>query len=384
MAHVIQVGCGNIGSHVAGHLARVAQVDEVTLIDRDTYDGTNLWNQDILARDVGRSKARVLARRLRSIHKSLIVHSIGSPVEDVPLGRLRGDLILACLDSRRARQTVNQIAWRLGIPWIDSGVEAGGGLARINSHRAASGDPCLECAWDDADYENLEVDHPCAGGKVEGKTQEFRTGGSSALGALAASLQALECHKFFEGHQERMLFGRQLVVDSAYHRHYVSSFQANPECRFDHQTWRIEDLPESSRTLGDSLALARGGNAGGTAWLRVEGQHFATALTCTGCGGRRSSIRLEVSLRGSERTCRLCGARMAVRGWDMVSELTDQLPERTLNRTLRRIGLRNGDVASVGVGGEQDRERHFVIGPPEARVEQVPPTEEAGEGSDKQ
>ncbi len=373
MAHVIQVGCGNIGSHVAGHLARVTQVDEVTLVDRDTYDGTNLWSQDILARDVGRSKARVLARRLRSIHESLIVHSIASPVEDVPLGWLRGDLILACLDSRRGRQTVNQIAWRLGIPWIDSGVEAGSGLARINSHRTESGDPCLECAWDDADYENLEVDHPCAEGKVEGQDQAFRTGASSALGALAASLQVLECRKFFEGDQERMLFGRQLVVDSVCHRHYVSSFRPNPECRFDHQAWRIEDLPRSSRTLGDLLELARGGNARGTAWLRVEGQHFATALTCTGCGGRRASMRLEVSLRDSERTCRRCGARIAVSGWDLVSELTDQLPERTLNRTLSRIGLRKGDVVSIGASGEQDHERHFAIGPPgRPRVERDP------------
>ncbi|HEY7545044.1 MAG TPA: ThiF family adenylyltransferase, partial [Blastocatellia bacterium] len=57
---VILVGAGgNIGSHLAPHLARMPEVGRVTLIDKDFYESTNLRSQDITARDVGKSKAAV-------------------------------------------------------------------------------------------------------------------------------------------------------------------------------------------------------------------------------------------------------------------------------------------------------------------------------------
>ena len=40
---VIVVGCGgNIGSHLLTHLARMAIVDRIVLIDKDTYEERNL------------------------------------------------------------------------------------------------------------------------------------------------------------------------------------------------------------------------------------------------------------------------------------------------------------------------------------------------------
>jgi len=121
--HIATIGAGgNIGSHLVPHLGRLPGIERVTLVDPDNYERRNLWSQDITPGAIGRSKARVQARRLQRINPQLRVEAIASAVEDVPLGRLRCDLILACLDSRRARQTVNEVAWRLGIPWIDAGV----------------------------------------------------------------------------------------------------------------------------------------------------------------------------------------------------------------------------------------------------------------------
>ncbi|MDX6614340.1 MAG: molybdopterin-synthase adenylyltransferase, partial [Blastocatellia bacterium] len=101
---VVVIGAGgNIGSHLVPHLGRMPNVARVTLIDRDVYEPPNLLTQDITPRDVGRRKALVQARRLARINPDLRVRAIAEAVERVPLGLLRADVILACLDSRRAR-----------------------------------------------------------------------------------------------------------------------------------------------------------------------------------------------------------------------------------------------------------------------------------------
>src|SRR5262249_39035744 len=151
---------------------------------------------------------------------------------------LRGDLILACLDSRRARQYVNQAAWRLGVTWIDAGVDAGGLLARVNIYEPGIENTCLECAWDERDYEALEQTYPCSGVANE----PAPTNSPSWLGALAASLQANECQKLLAGKIDKAAIGQQVLLDVLYHKHYVTTFKRNPYCRFSHKVWPIERL----------------------------------------------------------------------------------------------------------------------------------------------
>jgi len=154
---------GNIGSHLVPHLARMRGVERVTLVDPDICVEKNLASQDITGRDVGKAKAAVQARRLRRISPVLAVKAIVEAVENVPLGLLRGSVLLACLDSRAARRSVNLAAWRLGLPWIDAGVHGDDLLARVNVYFPCPDQPCLECAWDDRDYQMLAQVYPCVG-----------------------------------------------------------------------------------------------------------------------------------------------------------------------------------------------------------------------------
>ncbi len=153
---VVVIGLGNIGSHLVPHLARLPPVARLVLVDPDTYDANNLQSQDFSSSAVGGSKVAVQARRLRQINPHLRIDTLPRAVETVPMGRLRGAVILACVDSRAARQTINQIAWRLGVPWIDAGVEPRAGLARVNAYLPGPSTPCLECAWGDDDYAHLD------------------------------------------------------------------------------------------------------------------------------------------------------------------------------------------------------------------------------------
>ena len=344
MALIVVVGAGTIGSHVLPHVARMAGVTSVVVIDRESYERSNLGAQNIYAPDIGKSKAQVQARRLKQIDRSLDVRAIHAPVEDLPLGWLRGDILLACLDSRRSRMVVNQAAWRLGVPWIDAGVDASG-LVRVQAFVPSDEAACLECAWDARDYELVEQDYPC-----QDAAAPPATGATSGLGALAASLQALECEKILAADREHSLAGRDLLIDARHHRHYVTRFQRNSACRMpDHAGWSIApyDADPWSTTLAEVMTMTSAfeGSENGVR-MSVAGQQFAATLTCRRCRERAPAGHLH---RGVRRLrpgpCPVCGGDRVAAGFDLQDTLPlDELPPQARNRPLSDLGLLSGDV----------------------------------------
>lgn len=354
-------GLGNIGGFSAGLLARLPGLRSLTLIDRDVYDASNLGSQDIVAADVGKPKAIVQAERLRRITPQLRVEAIVDDIEHVPLGALRADVLVACLDSRRARQYANQSAWRVGAVWIDAGVQADGLLARVNVYQPAADQACLECGWDRRDYELVEQVYPCSGGAPA----PAATNAPASLGALAAALQVLECQKILSGEPERAAIGKQVLLDAASHRHFVTRFRYNAACRFDHATWEIEvlDRRPNQLTVGDAFALApRGGDDAGVA-LRVEGQVFVLKLTCPTCGDSLALCWRLSGRLGTAHQCRRCERPerpMMATGFGTSEWLRARdLPARVLVYPLCDLGFRNGDVITVRAGAT---ERHFQLG----------------------
>ena len=351
---VVVVGAGgNIGSHLVPHLARMQGVQKVVLIDKDTYERKNLTSQDITPRDVGQAKARVQARRLRRIDPTLSVVAYTTEVEALPLSALRARAILGCLDSRAARRYVSEIAWRLGVPYIDAGVEPSTLLARVNVYVPGPAAACLQCAWTQRDYDLQEQEYPCG---VAGPAPA--TDGPSTLGALAAALQAIECQKLLGGDVEHVLVGREVLIDAAHHTHYVSQMRSRngdcrDRCRFDHNTWDIETAGrmDGEITIGQALDLAHAaGEANGTVRLRVEGEAFVTELTCMQCGAKRPLLRLSRRLTRSQRTCPGpgCGKEMTGPASGKLDALDRQhLDPRRLGWSLRRVGLRDGDIVTV-------------------------------------
>ncbi len=339
------VGAGNIGSHLLPLLARMPDVGRVLIVDRDVYEPRNAVSQDIEPSDVGRTKAVVQARRLRRIRPDLQADYRAEDVRGVPLGLLRADVILACLDSMGARQYVNRCAWRLGVPWIDAAVDGGDLLVRVNAYDPGGGGPCLECGFDEKTYDSLEQAYPCRG---DHSGDAPATNGPAFLGSLAASLQAVECRKILDGKSDQALFGRQVLIDCRFHKHYLTVFRRNPRCRFDHRTWDIrrsvaagEDL-----TLGGLMDEAREivGEAPDT--ISVEGMPFATRLICPDCGRTRQKLYLADRLTGRHRRCS-CGARMDAPGFDMLDRLDMSAMPSLVGRSARSVGLLAGDVISV-------------------------------------
>lgn len=363
MAHLVVIGAGgNIGSHLVPHLGRAANVSRITLVDRGVYDLDNLRSQDINAGDVGRPKAEVQARRLRRLKPDLDVSALNVAVEDVPLGALRADVILGCLDSRRARMVVNQAAWRLNVPWINAGVAGGDLLVRIQTFAPSPDAACLECAWEQSDYDAVEQEYPCHA-RYASAPATAATNAPSSLGALAASLQAIECAKLLAGDTGHTLAGRDQMIDARHHRQLITTFRRNAGCRMpDHDGWKISRLEGSASRLLLRALMVIGGAEGGfgeEVMFRVAGQRLALTLSCRSCGTPRRTFRLERTLRRGS-VCRQCGARLDTSGFDLYDEAPlSAAPRRALGLPLSRLGVRVGDVISLSTPAA---DTHYEVG----------------------
>lgn len=251
-ASVLIAGAGNIGSPLASFIAR-SGICLLKVVDRDTVEAKNVATQDYRLKDVGRSKAAVLAERLRAQLPGLAVEPYRLDLRDFPLGRGNVDLILGALDSRLARQTlVSEIAWPLGIPVVDGGV--GEGLrGRVQVFVPNADTACLECGWGTADYRLLAAEYPCVPGA---DAEAPSTAAPAFLGAAVASVMAAEAIRVLGG--EIPAEAQEIAFDLFHRRHLVTRLRRNPRCRFDHEVVRdaVVMEPEYARaTAADLLAL---------------------------------------------------------------------------------------------------------------------------------
>lgn len=347
---------GNIGSHAVVAMARTGSLARLMLIDPDIYEARNLASQDIARRDVGRRKVDVLAARIRRIDPSLRVETIAERVEHVPVGHLRADVIATGLDGLASRGWINRAARRLGVPWVDAGVRAEGLLARVDVFEPTTDAGCMECAWSPQERAALDIRYPCAP-----PVAPVPTGAPAYLGALAASLQCVECVKLLSGETRHALLGRQILVDASAHRHYVSARQPSPECAFDHRCWPIRSLslPAGAITLGQALRLAPSPD-GEPSRMRVYGDAVVRRIVCPKCQESREALQLASRIEGGSHTCTGCGVAMVAPGIDTTDTLGfDDLTVRQRRVSLYALGLREGDVFSIENGS---RETHFEIG----------------------
>ena len=361
---VVVVGLGNIGSQLVPLLARMPDVGRIVLIDQDKYDDTNIATQAITPGAVGRSKTQVQGLRLRKINPSIEVTNFFAPVESLPLGRLRADAILACVDNRVARQYLNQTARHLGVTLIDAGVQADSSLARVSVFRSAPDCACLECNWDQADYEAIEQNFACQpGGRAPSPTNA-----PAQLGALAAAVQAIEVQRLFAGETDMTLGSHEIVLDAASHRQFVTTLKRRDTCRLaDHDAWvlhKVRGAPEDI-TLAQVLAFRGPADSEHAVSLRAATSPFVTGLTCLGCGTTVPTLRLRSRLAERERTCKLCHSRQEAIGPDIVDWLNGyDLASDTGARSLRNVGFEVGDIFVLRRGPFS---RYYELADPPAR-----------------
>ncbi len=251
---------------------------------------------------------------------------------------------------------VNQLAWRLGVPFIDAGGHADGKLVRLTTIAPRRDQACFECSWDDGDYAEMEQRLPCLG---LSRASAPPSHSPACLGSLCASVQVLFATSLLTDPAQSSLPARQLVLDATSRRLYDSHLPQRDSCRFDHQLWRIEPLSKlpTQLTLREALRLRSPGRTCAVA-LRVEPGLFARTLACK-CGRRRDVLLLSGRGSRSAMRCPRCGRRMHALNVGTTSRLhADELSHTELSLPMSRLGFRPGDIFGVGSRGA---ETHYQL-----------------------
>src|SRR5216684_5084900 len=118
----VLVGCGALGTALANLLVR-AGLGKLRIVDRDFVEPSNLQRQTLFEESDAREalpKAVAAERRLRAINSDVAVEGIVADLTPRNAAELLGafPLILDGTDNFETRFLLNDIAIKLGIPWI--------------------------------------------------------------------------------------------------------------------------------------------------------------------------------------------------------------------------------------------------------------------------
>jgi molybdopterin-synthase adenylyltransferase len=147
------VGVGALGTVAAELLAR-AGVGNITLIDRDVVEETNLQRQTLFTEnDVRKSKAKVAEQKLKEINSEIFIESYATHLNSVTITNAKADLILDCTDNLETRFLINDYCRKNKIPWIyGAAIKTEGYIMPILPEG-----PCLQCFLQPASLETCDT-----------------------------------------------------------------------------------------------------------------------------------------------------------------------------------------------------------------------------------
>ncbi len=142
---VLVIGAGGLGSPVALYLA-AAGVGHIGIADGDCVDVSNLQRQVIhSSADVGRSKVKSAAEKMRALNPHVEVTEIGSFLTADNIGSTVSpyDFVVDATDSFRIKFLVNDTCVRLGKPYNHGAIWRYEGQTMT----VVPGSPCYRCLF---------------------------------------------------------------------------------------------------------------------------------------------------------------------------------------------------------------------------------------------
>lgn len=218
-SRVLIVGCGGLGNAAAPLLA-AAGVGEITLIDFDAIDLSNLQRQiHFETQDVGENKAETLKKHLHALNPHVIIHAVTEKADESLLLALAQnvDMILDCTDNFAIRQAINAVAHHYKVPLISgSAIRFEGQLAIYDFRNDNSG--CYHCLFEGAHSD----DGACA-----------LLGVFSPVLQIIGAMQAQEALKIILGLDIRI--NQMKIYNGLTGDWQVFKFARNPKCSVCHE-----------------------------------------------------------------------------------------------------------------------------------------------------
>ena len=215
-SRVLVVGLGGLGSAAALYLA-TAGVGQLTLVDHDTVDLTNLQRQiaHTQAR-VGLPKVESARQALLAINPDICVTTLQERADAKQLQTLveQVDLVLDCSDNFQTRHALNAACVRQRVPLVSgAAIRFDGQLAIYDARQFDS--PCYACVFP-PDTQLTEA--RCA-----------TMGVFAPLVGIIGSMQAAEALKLLSGAGTAAV-GRLLMLDGRDMRWTDIRLPRNPHC----------------------------------------------------------------------------------------------------------------------------------------------------------
>ena len=356
-ALVAVIGVGNLGGQLAYHLVLMGM--RLLLIDRGLVEAVNLGTQGF-DDGVGAAKVEVRARLLAPLNPFSRIEPLRADIRHIGLGALRNaSLLISCLDNPTARLSVNNLAMRLGLPWLDAGLDGSGRtlFARVAAY--GPGSACYLCPHDAASLARLLRD----GLTGEGCSREWLgsdeapvppTLAISALGGAAASLQAIWALRILLGRGDEV-FGREVYFDLDSHRMSAHKLVRSARCLTDHRRYELSPVGSgiAATTVEQTFEFAEARLPGdGDVTLHLQSRTLIARLRCPYCGAEKHPYRMADQLARSEAACE-CGKEMQPAAADLLESFGRHQAREILGRSWASLGMPAEDVL-VAVRGERE------------------------------
>jgi molybdopterin/thiamine biosynthesis adenylyltransferase len=353
---VAVLGLGNIGGQLTQHLVLLGM--PIVLVDRDVVTEANLGTQGFTEQHIHLPKVHARAEWLGPLNPTCRIEPIHADIRGLGLGALRDTaLLFSCLDNRPARLLVNELAMRLGIPWVDGALDGSGQslFGRVACYDPrASQSACYLCPHDGASLRALR-NETTAGRGCSGEwwksTQDATTPtlAVSALGGAVASLLAVWGLTVLLDRTEEVA-GQEMYFDLGRRISSTHKLRHNPRCLLDHQRWHLTPLGNRSRhaTVAATFRFAEDVLGDGVV-LQVPHRAIVTTLTCPQCLQEKHPYRVLEQMDASYTQCD-CGSVMVPRPTDALDRFGRSEAEAFLDRTWAELGLPSADVVVATAG----------------------------------
>ncbi|WP_125565182.1 HesA/MoeB/ThiF family protein [Companilactobacillus insicii] len=190
---VLVIGVGGLGSFVSSELVK-AGIGEITLVDYDAVELTNLHRQNLYTEDdVGTKKLNAMKHHLQMANKEVKINTIDQKYSENLLND-NYDLVIDCTDNFPVKYQINQDCQKLGIKHIFGTCAANQGQVMFIDSESA----CLECLYPKDKVAQLGL--------------SANIGTNPMIVAITGSLQASLAMKFLTSGKYNA--GQLLVIDN--------------------------------------------------------------------------------------------------------------------------------------------------------------------------
>lgn len=258
-AKVMVVGCGALGNEVLKNLALFG-VGHIVIVDFDVIEESNLCRSVLFRKSDADNhcfKTDVASKRLQEINPAVKVYTIhGNISYHVGLGLLKEmDVIISCLDNQYARYTLCRSAFRMGVPWVDGGIDGLEGAARVFRH----GENCYACNLGEKGIREMSRRMSCS--SVVKQNQEVgRVPTTPVAASIIAAVQVQEAMKLI--HKEALeegrftsLCGKMFYWEGEHLSSKIVDFKAYDDTCPLHERWDdvVRADLSSDMTVGEAL-----------------------------------------------------------------------------------------------------------------------------------